>query len=579
MKLLRAAQRHLSWHHLVIAGFVVLPLVIIAAVPTNSDVAWLLYVAERVLDGATLYRDVIESNPPLIVHLSLVPVWLAKSLGVYPAYVYHGFVIGLALISLGVQTVVLRRLFPDLETRTRRLFLTGLAFAMFILPGFSFGQREHIMLIGLLPYLWSAAGRSSGMAVSMPVGVVVGLLAGVGFALKPHFLIIWLSVEALVLWSSSKSNRLALIYRWENRVIAFVLFAYLVSVLVITPDYVTIAGLFGKLYATYRLPALEELFLGSLPIFSVATLVAWWLYPLKGAYNQLGRFLSVAIAATLVVALIQQKGWFYHYLPSFGTSTLLLTMIVATSVESSRRIHTIVRAVAVFLLVILTLLALGVTTDPGTGALANLGLGLIAGTVLTLLFLGLDRFIRLPRLKVPLFAGVMIIGFLVIGPRLGYQLPGTQYYGEQHRELVKMIEARDDEITLLVFSTHIHRSFPLVNITGSRWPLRFNSMWPLALTYANRMEGTGEYQYRTPAEMGPAELFFWNATIEDIRRSRPDLVVVDETGIGGGDFSFMDYFRRAESIERMFGEMCLTREMGELRVFKRGSCRAQPSRS
>ena len=40
----------------------------------NHDAAWYLYVVRRLWDGATLYRDVIDTNPPLIVWASAPPV-------------------------------------------------------------------------------------------------------------------------------------------------------------------------------------------------------------------------------------------------------------------------------------------------------------------------------------------------------------------------------------------------------------------------------------------------------------------------------------------------------------------------
>ena len=45
----------------------------------RSDTAFLLYAAERVLDGARLYVDVVEINPPLIIALNLPAVLLARA--------------------------------------------------------------------------------------------------------------------------------------------------------------------------------------------------------------------------------------------------------------------------------------------------------------------------------------------------------------------------------------------------------------------------------------------------------------------------------------------------------------------
>ena len=47
----------------------------------NHDAAWYLYVVERWPGGATLYRDVLDTNPPLIVWLSTPAVWAAGLAG------------------------------------------------------------------------------------------------------------------------------------------------------------------------------------------------------------------------------------------------------------------------------------------------------------------------------------------------------------------------------------------------------------------------------------------------------------------------------------------------------------------
>src|SRR5207344_644954 len=43
----------------------------------NHDAAWYLYMADALRGGSVLYRDVADTNPPLIVFLSLPPIWLA----------------------------------------------------------------------------------------------------------------------------------------------------------------------------------------------------------------------------------------------------------------------------------------------------------------------------------------------------------------------------------------------------------------------------------------------------------------------------------------------------------------------
>jgi hypothetical protein len=46
--------------------------------PLNLDVAWYFVAARRWLDGARLYVDVLEVNPPLVIWLTSVPAWLLR---------------------------------------------------------------------------------------------------------------------------------------------------------------------------------------------------------------------------------------------------------------------------------------------------------------------------------------------------------------------------------------------------------------------------------------------------------------------------------------------------------------------
>ena len=59
-----------------------LVLVTVLRSPLKDDIAWLLYVARRWMAGRELYVDVVEINPPLIVWISAIPIWLARVLDI-----------------------------------------------------------------------------------------------------------------------------------------------------------------------------------------------------------------------------------------------------------------------------------------------------------------------------------------------------------------------------------------------------------------------------------------------------------------------------------------------------------------
>jgi hypothetical protein len=66
----------------------------------NHDVAWFLFAANRFLDGAELYRDIVEVNPPLVIYHSVAPVAVARLTGLEPItclMVYVFLLIGFSL--------------------------------------------------------------------------------------------------------------------------------------------------------------------------------------------------------------------------------------------------------------------------------------------------------------------------------------------------------------------------------------------------------------------------------------------------------------------------------------------------
>ena len=164
----------------------------------RPDTGFLLDAAARMLGGAQLYTDVVEINPPLIVLLNVPAVVLGKAVGVSPILVYR---VGFTLALLGLLALAgwwLRLVAP--EPRTRRPVVLWLAFAYFPLAGQDFGEREHLVLACVVPLLLLAVARALGREVPRGAAVATGLLAGLAFALKPHFLVLWVLLAAYLVF-------------------------------------------------------------------------------------------------------------------------------------------------------------------------------------------------------------------------------------------------------------------------------------------------------------------------------------------------------------------------------------------
>jgi hypothetical protein len=214
----------------------------------NCDVVILLHEAGRLLDGARLYVDIMEFNPPLIIYLNLPVVATSRILGVSPQILFPIFVFALALWSLGLC----HRLRSCRPAGLDQVALLVLATVLLVLVGGMFGQREHLLLILILPYAFAAAIISDGGKVPRALGLGTGVMAGIGFALKPYFLPAFLAVEIYLAcrrgpWVWCRAQALAVWACFSG---------YAAAVLVLTPEYLPFVWSIRDNYG--ELPSVRE---------------------------------------------------------------------------------------------------------------------------------------------------------------------------------------------------------------------------------------------------------------------------------------------------------------------------------
>ncbi|WP_438827165.1 hypothetical protein, partial [Sphingomonas bacterium] len=162
----------------------------------DCDVSWLTTVAERVIDGATLYRDVEEVNPPASVLLYMPFVAVARALALPVEAVTVAIVAALAGLSIMRAG---RLLDPPAGSRGR--LAAAAAFVLLVLPADLFAQREHVALIAGLPMLALLVARAEGRPVGRIDAWTAGLGAGLMTVVKPHLL---LSLLAVAGWAIAR---------------------------------------------------------------------------------------------------------------------------------------------------------------------------------------------------------------------------------------------------------------------------------------------------------------------------------------------------------------------------------------
>jgi len=295
----------------------------------NSDVSWLLTLAEQVLAGARAYVDYSEPNPPASIMIYMPAILFAHLVSLSAESALTILVFAGALFSLALAS---RTLAGDATAQLReRPLLFALACALLlILPGDNFAERENIALIVMLPLLAIYARRADSARVEPALAVLGGLGGGVAIAIKPYFMLALLLPFVFVLWRRriNRSSIVAALFAPEHLAAAAVVLAYGGALVHLFPD-----------YTEHTLPLVLTLYVPlrySLPLMlanpSVILVLVAGLAALGLGWRE---FRSPLIAVTGLAALgftgaliVQGKGWPYHGYPAVALSLFVLGVIL-----------------------------------------------------------------------------------------------------------------------------------------------------------------------------------------------------------------------------------------------------------
>jgi hypothetical protein len=308
----------LNWHWLALMGIIVAYLILAYLIPPGSDTLWRLHIASLVLDGKTLYRDVIEVNPPL---------WFW---GAIPAAFFDGY---LALVAINlVASLIGIALFGALALLTLNkneswAAVLGLALGLLLVNVAEIGQREQSFLLACALWSGMAAARMEGKAVPIWLVLLASSFSAYGFALKHYFVIVPVAIEALVLWRKRLAWRP---FRLENLILAGLALAYGFAVLFFTPDF--LGRVFGLVQASYYGfgpwnsvgPIERQLRLILQCAFVIVPLIA---LVLTGNKSVLVWVLLVPLFASIVIVVLQQKGWRYHLIGANGLAIIMVAVV------------------------------------------------------------------------------------------------------------------------------------------------------------------------------------------------------------------------------------------------------------
>jgi hypothetical protein len=281
-----------------------------SGVHLNHDVSYFVHFDRWLLQGRSLGSDLFDGNLPMVWMLFMPAAALAQwGLMDEPAAVRLLF-----WVYFLVSTALLISVLSQLRS-TDRGSSAGWVIAFVLIatlgPGFSFGQREHACILFAMPYLATTVLRlEGGQGPRLSITIAVGLLAGIGFALKPYFLAVPALIELLLLlrlgWRS-------LLVRVESLVLGFTVLAYVVTAGLLLSDYLRTTIELAR--ATYWAYDNSSVIFGRFVRVVQPALYGALIALLTRTWSRQHTVMLMAGLGFAVSYFVQAKGFVYHAYP------------------------------------------------------------------------------------------------------------------------------------------------------------------------------------------------------------------------------------------------------------------------
>jgi len=325
---------------LAIAACLLQPLGIILRNPIqiNHDAAACLVAGAQILAGKILYVDIVDTNPPLIYYLHVVPAAIARWLGT-PLVLTFMLLVWLATVASTLATWRLCRLAFRRAEVTAASVALSVALSSAVLMYFNdYGQREHLFALAFLPYLSLRACRVAAVRVGAGGAVSCGILAGLAACIKPHFVALWLGVEVYL--SAAVRPRRSL---FAPEIVAFVAtgLVYAIHFALLPPSmrdawFGRWLPLIVRGYRAYEQPiawlAPDHVLVWLPAVVSLAIFND----PRRGPEHVFVKALIVTAIGGLVAFAIQRKDWMYQTIPVTIAVAAIAGWVIGQTVDSLR---------------------------------------------------------------------------------------------------------------------------------------------------------------------------------------------------------------------------------------------------
>ncbi len=534
----------------------------------NHDNARLLFCTSEWIHGSQLYKTVIDINPPMIFYIYSIPVFMTSFFSIPFIYSFDIYLISLCAFSLVMASIIIGR---SSLGNSKNLIIPLCAFIVVLLPGFDFGQREHLCILFILPYLLLETGALYGGSVPARTRFTAGVMAGIGFSIKPYFV---LAYAAILVCSLVYRKRSEVLWRIENTTIYSVFCIYAFLLFYFHSDYFTVAHVTMQVYSAYE-SGFARLLSSNTTAVWAAGLVCLLLTVRHKEHFPALLLIFVTGTAFLTAAYVQKKGWTYHYYPVNANMFAFFAAFLWVCRNSLRAgfdgvSHRYARLAVSLLLLCAVSVAAGnavIRTAAIVFAIA------VAAASVPGSFPGLKPGHRVAgniyRYSLVVFSifWIALFGYTSMANSIDGFLSKYDY-----DDYVSVIKQKAYGKPIFFMASSVGPAFPVVLYANARYPVRYGGVGTLGGLYSKDSFPNCKVAFHSPESMSEIERSFIDDVVDDLVKTPPALLFVDERkekqGITGS-FDYMEYFSRDKRFAELMKNYVRTDRIDEFRLYER----------
>jgi hypothetical protein len=140
-------------------------------------------------------------------------------------------------------------------------------------------------------------------------------------------------------------------------------------------------------------------------------------------------------------------------------------------------------------------------------------------------------------------------------------------------QLIPIVKDRALGRAVFVISPNMASGFPLTNYAGSEWRQQLPHMWPVVVAYDSAIKGQDSIHFRNSDVMNPIERIALRLTVQDFVSSRPVMVLasipVDRPGWDMQRLNLLAFLKRDAQFSQVWAGYDSMGRVGNYSVFRR----------